>query len=47
MSKSSIRDTVLRSLSAIGATKEAKFYAELFAGNDRAARQNEPTQIGY
>jgi len=34
MSKSSIRDTVLRSLSAIGATKEAKFYAELFAAQD-------------
>ena len=34
MSKSSIRDTVLRSLSAIGATKEAKFYAELFAAQE-------------
>ena len=34
MSKTSIRDTVLRSLSAIGATKEAKFYAELFAAQD-------------
>lgn len=34
MSKASIRDTVLRSLSAIGATKEAKFYAELFAAQD-------------
>lgn len=34
MSKASIRDTVLRSLSAIGATKEAKFYAELFASQD-------------
>ena len=31
MSKMAIRDTVLRSLSAVGATKEAKFYAELFA----------------
>jgi len=31
MSKVTIRDTVLRSLSAVGATKEAKFYAELFA----------------
>jgi len=38
MSKTSIRDTVLRSLSAIGATKEAKFYAELFAAQD-AVRQ--------
>ena len=34
MSKTTIRDTVLRSLSAIGATKEAKFYAELFAAQD-------------
>jgi len=34
MSKTSIRDTVLRSLSAIGVTKEAKFYAELFASQD-------------
>jgi acetylglutamate kinase len=34
MSKSTIRKTVLRSLSAIGATKEAKFYAELFAAQD-------------
>ena len=34
MSKSSIRDTVLRSLSAIGATKEAKFYAELFSAQE-------------
>ena len=31
MSKMAIRDTVLRSLSAVGATKEAKYYAELFA----------------
>ena len=31
MSKITIRDTVLRSLSAVGATKEAKYYAELFA----------------
>lgn len=34
MSKRAIRDTVLRSLSAIGATKEAEFYAELFAAQD-------------
>ena len=34
MSKTIIRDTVLRSLSAVGATKEAKFYAELFAAQD-------------
>lgn len=34
MSKHAIRDTVLRSLSAIGATKEAEFYAELFAAQD-------------
>jgi len=34
VSKSTIRKTVLRSLSAIGATKEAKFYAELFAAQD-------------
>ena len=34
MSKSTIRKTVLRSLSAIGANKEAKFYAELFAAQD-------------
>ena len=34
MSKIGIRDTVLRSLSAIGATKEAQFYAELFAAQD-------------
>ena len=29
-----IRGTVLNSLSAIGATKEAKFYADLFAAQD-------------
>jgi len=34
VSKASIRQTVLRSLSAVGATKEAKFYAELFAAQD-------------
>ena len=34
MSKHAIRETVLRSLSAIGATKEATFYAELFAAQD-------------
>ncbi|MDB2437095.1 hypothetical protein N9W89_00125 [Hellea sp.] len=34
MSKVGIRDTVLRSLSAVGATKEAKFYAELFTAQD-------------
>ncbi len=34
MSGPAIRDTVLRSLSAIGATKEAKFYAELFAAQE-------------
>ncbi len=34
MSKLAIRDTVLRSLSAVGATKEAKFYAELFASQE-------------
>lgn len=34
MSKVAIRETVLRSLSAVGATKEAKFYAELFAAQD-------------
>ena len=34
MSKASIRETVLRSLSAVGATQEAKFYAELFAAQD-------------
>lgn len=30
----SIRDTVLRSLSAVGATQEAQFYADLFAAQD-------------
>jgi len=34
VSKVGIRDTVLRSLSAVGATKEAKFYAELFTAQD-------------
>ena len=34
MSKTTIRNTVLRSLSAIGATKEAQFYAELFASQE-------------
>lgn len=34
MSQKTIRETVLRSLSSIGATKEAKFYAELFASQD-------------
>ena len=34
MNKVGIRDTVLRSLSAVGATKEAKFYAELFTAQD-------------
>jgi len=34
VSKHVIRATVLRSLSAIGATKEAKYYAELFAAQD-------------
>jgi len=34
VSKVAIRDTVLRSLSAVGATQEAKFYAELFAAQD-------------
>jgi len=34
MSNSAIRNTVLRSLSAVGATKEAQFYAELFAAQD-------------
>ena len=34
MSKVAIRDTVLRSLSAVGATKEAKYYAELFAAQE-------------
>jgi len=34
VSKVAIRDTVLRSLSAVGATKEAKFYAELFASQE-------------
>jgi len=34
VSKASIRQTVLRSLSAVGATKEAKFYAELFDAQD-------------
>jgi len=34
MSKVAIRQTVLRSLSAVGATKEARFYAELFAQQD-------------
>ena len=34
MSGPAIRDTVLRSLSAVGATKEAKFYAELFAAQE-------------
>ena len=29
-----IRDTVIRSLSAVGAEKDAKFYAELFAAQD-------------
>jgi len=30
----SIRETVLKSLSAVGAQHEAKFYAELFAQQD-------------
>ena len=34
MSKVAIRKAVLRSLSAVGATKEAQFYAELFAAQD-------------
>jgi len=34
VSKSVIRETVLRSLSAVGATQEAKFYADLFAQQD-------------
>lgn len=34
MSKVAIRETVLRSLSAVGATKEAKYYAELFAAQE-------------
>jgi len=34
MSKVTIRETVLRSLSAVGATQEAKFYAELFTAQD-------------
>jgi len=34
VNKVGIRDTVLRSLSAVGATKEAKFYAELFTAQD-------------
>jgi len=34
VSRASIRDTVLRSLSAVGATQEAKFYAELFASQE-------------
>jgi len=34
VSKRAIRETVLRSLSAVGATKEAQFYAELFAAQD-------------
>jgi len=33
-SKSSIRDTVLKSLSAIGAIQEANYYAEMFAAQD-------------
>jgi len=30
----SVRETVLKSLSAVGAEHEAKFYAELFAQQD-------------
>lgn len=32
--KQSVRDTVIRSLSAVGATQEANFYANLFAAQD-------------
>jgi len=34
MNQRQIRETVLQSLSAIGATQEAKYYAELFAAQD-------------